>query len=56
MKTVNVFATTNPVNTYHIAKEAFSTGERDSVKKIFAFLQNGADRGWKFKDTGIKIK
>ena len=37
---VNVFATTNPWNTYDIAKEAFATGSRDAVERVYVFQQS----------------
>lgn len=37
---VNVFATTNPWNTYDIAKEAFATGSRDAIERVYVFQQS----------------
>lgn len=51
---VNIFATTNPTNTYKIASEAFATGGRDRIQHIFVFPQDrtGARN---FARTGMKI-
>ena len=36
---INVFLTTNPSNTYRIAKEAFATAGRDRIKHLYIFQQ-----------------
>lgn len=37
---VNVYATTNPVNTKYIAKRAFGSGGRGNIKHLYVFQQN----------------
>lgn len=37
---INIFATTNPWNTYDLAKQVINTGGRDTIKEIFVFQQN----------------
>lgn len=39
-KKVNVFAITNPMNTYHIAKRVFVMGDRGNIKELYVFQQN----------------
>ena len=51
---INVLATTNPCNTYKIAKEAFCTGGRDTIKNLYVFSQEGND-GRNFVEKGMKI-
>lgn len=53
-KSINVFATTNPKNTAHIAKRAFAQGSRGNVKQLYVFQQKGSGRR-KFEDRGCKI-
>lgn len=51
---INVFATTNPENTYNIANEAFATGDRDNIQHLYVFSQES--RGNRnFKEKGYKI-
>lgn len=38
--TVNMFATTNPKNTYEIATKAFKTGGRDGLSGLYVYSQN----------------
>lgn len=51
---VNIFATTNPTNTYKIAKEAFATGGRDNIKHIYVFEQEKTNAR-NYASKGIKI-
>jgi len=51
---INVFATTNPMNTVHIAKRAFGSGERGNVKHLYVF-QQGNSKKRIFKEKGKKI-
>lgn len=51
---VNVYATTNPLNTKHIAKRAFGLGERGNVGHLYVFQQNN-DGKRRFKNKGKKI-
>lgn len=51
---VNVFATTNPMNTFHIVKEAFNLGDRGNIKHLYVFQQvQDGDR--MFEENGHKI-
>lgn len=51
---VNVFATTNPWNTYDIAKEAFATGSRDAIERVYVFQQNStSDRVFSAKGKRV---
>lgn len=52
--TVNVYATTNPLNTLHIAKRAFGLGERGNVEHLYVFQQTKAGRR-RFEENGKKI-
>ena len=52
--TINVYATTNPKNTVHVAKRAFALGNRGNVKQLYVFQQKGSGRR-KFEDRGHKI-
>lgn len=51
---INVFATTNPMNTVHIAKRAFGSGERGNVKHLYVFQQGNSNKRI-FKERGKKI-
>lgn len=51
---INVFATTNPMNTIHIARRAFGSGERGNVKHLYVF-QQGNSKKRLFKERGKKI-
>ena len=51
---INAFMTTNPINTYRIAKEAFATAGRDRVKHLYLFQQE-SEEPRNFKDKGKKI-
>ena len=55
--TVNVFATTNPKNSLHIAKRVFKAASRANVSHLYVFQQNknkATDR-WYFEESGHKI-
>ena len=52
--TLNIYATTNPLNTRHIAKRAFGLGERGNVKHLYVF-QQGKDGRRRFEDKGKRI-
>ena len=52
--TVNVYATTNPLNTKHIAKRAFGLGERGNVEHLYVFQQSKNGRR-RFEENGKKI-
>ncbi len=51
---VNVYATTNPINTKHIAKRAFGLGERGNVEHLYVFQQSKDERR-QFEEKGRKI-
>ena len=51
---VNIFATTNPMNTKHIASRAFALADRGNVKNLYVFQQNNSD-GRKFETKTHKI-
>ena len=52
--TVNVFSTTNPLNTMHIARRAFGLGNRGNINHLYVFQQsNEGDR--LFEKEGHKI-
>lgn len=51
---VNIYATTNPMNTKHIAKRAFGLGERGNVEHLNVF-QQGKDGRRRFEEKGRKI-
>ena len=51
---VNVYATTNPMNTKHIAKRAFGLGERGNVEHLYVFQQSKDGRR-RFEEKGKKI-
>lgn len=52
--TINVYATTNPLNTKHIAKRAFGLGERGNIKHLYVFQQSKDGRR-RFEDKGIRV-
>lgn len=52
--TVNVYATTNPLNTKHIAKRAFGLGERGNVEHLYVFQQSKNGRR-RFGENGRKV-
>ena len=52
--TLNIYATTNPLNTKHIAKRAFGLGERGNVEHLYVF-QQGKDGRRRFEDKGKRI-
>ena len=47
---VNVFATTNPKNTYEIVEKAFKTGGRDNLNALYVYKQQDGQSidAWKF--------
>ena len=51
---VNVYATTNPMNTKHIAKRVFGLGERGNVEHLYVFQQSKDGRR-RFEEKGKKI-
>ena len=51
---VNVYATTNPMSTKHIAKRAFGLGERGNVEHLYVFQQSKDGRR-RFEEKGKKI-
>ena len=51
---VNVYATTNPMNTKHIAKRAFGLGERGNVEHLYVFQQSKDGRR-RIEGKGRKI-
>lgn len=51
---VNVYATTNPMNTKHIAKRAFGLGGRGNVEHLYVFQQSKDGRRC-FEEKGRKI-
>ena len=51
---VNVYATTNPLNTKHIAKRAFGLGERGNVAHLYVFQQSNVGRR-RFEEKGKRI-
>jgi len=51
---INIFATTNPMNTKHIAKRVFALGGRGNVEHICVFQQAGSDKRI-FSSKGHKI-
>jgi len=53
-KTINVYATTNPKNTAHIAKRVFALGDRGNIKQLYVFQQKNTGRRY-FEDGGHKI-
>lgn len=50
-KTINVYATTNPKNTMHIAKRVFAQGNRGNIKHLYVFQQKNIGRRY-FEDKG----
>ena len=51
---INVYATTNPLNTKHIAKRAFGLGARGNVEHLYVFQQRRDERR-RFEEKGRKI-
>jgi hypothetical protein len=51
---VNVYATTNPMNTKHIATRVFGLGERGNVEHLYVFQQSKDGRR-RFEEKGRKI-
>lgn len=52
--TVNIFATTNPMNTIHIVRRVFITGNRGNIKRLYVFQQNRTGKRI-FNSKGKKI-
>lgn len=52
--TVNVFATTNPKNTVHIARRAFMLAERGNIAHLYVFQQKKSTKR-SFEYKGYKI-
>lgn len=52
--TINIFSTTNPLNTKHIASRAFGLGERGNIAHLYVFQQE-KDGTRKFEPDGFKI-
>lgn len=51
---INIFATTNPLNTQHIAKRVFALGGRGNVEHLYVFQQvNSGKRIFKSKGHNI---
>ena len=48
---INVYATTNPLNTKHIAERAFGLGERGNIKHLYVFQQTKDGRR-RFEEKG----
>ena len=51
---INAFMTTNPTNTYRIAKEAFVTVGRDSIKHLYVFPQDRVE-SQSFKEKALRV-
>ena len=51
---VNIYATTNPMNTKHIANRVFGLGERGNVEHLYVFQQSKDGRR-RFEERGTKI-
>jgi len=51
---VNVYATTNPMNTNHIARRVFGLGARGNVEHLYVFQQRKDGRR-RFEEKGRKI-
>jgi hypothetical protein len=54
IKEINVFGTLNPYHVYHIVKEVFNTGGRDSIRHLYVYDQR-PDGIRKFKDKKYKV-
>ena len=52
--TINIFATTNPLNTKHIANRAFGLGERGNIEHLYVFQQSKDGRRM-FESKGHKV-
>ena len=44
ISTLNVFATTNPLNTINLSKRVFALGNRGNIEHLYVFQQNNDDR------------
>lgn len=51
---INLYATTNPMNTLHLAQEAFSLGYRGNIEHLYVFQQS-KDNGRMFFPKGCKV-
>ena len=54
ISTLNVFATTNPMNTEHIAKRVFALDTRGNIDHLYVFQQS-SDKKRNFENKGYKI-
>lgn len=54
IEVMNVFATTNPMNTKDIAKRVFGLGNRGNIEHLYVFQQNSKGQR-QFIDKGYKI-
>ena len=54
---INVFATTNPKHSLHIARRAFRTAGRTNILHLYVFPQTKDNElnTWRFENTGYKI-
>lgn len=52
--TVNIFATTNPMNTVNIVRRVFVNGDRGNIKSLYVF-QQGKTGNRVFEEKGRKI-
>lgn len=51
---LNIFATTNPKNTYEIVRKVFKSGERDKIRVLMVFQQHNSGLR-KFEDKGRRV-
>lgn len=51
---VNIYATTNPMNTLHIIRSTFKMANRGNIEHVFVYQQNGSGMR-KFNKKGHKI-
>ena len=52
--TVNVFATTNPMNTINIASRVFKNADRGNIDSLYVYKQKNIG-GREFESKGKKI-
>ena len=52
--TVNIFATTNPVNTRYIAQNTFQLANRDNIECLYVYQQSSVGNR-NFESKGHKI-
>lgn len=55
VKRVNVYATTNPLNTMNIVSDAFKLGERGNIDSIVVFQQSKNGNPRMFENKGKKV-